>query len=324
VDDPVDSETPAGTEPDGRVPGQLWRAVRRDPLHLPEQLVLIAQGRLAAPSLDWAATARRRRPEATVGELAEHMRTEAARFGRTNGALAGTPFLLALVPAYASVLWEEARMVMRIAALNGRDPREPGFAAELLSLRGLYETPEAANDALAQIGASSPGEIHGVRARVSTGIRLIVRVLILAGFLSARGHAPTRPRRPLIVRAIPILASGLIFVITWVIPVTFMIAMSWSCENDTRKLGDRAILYYGEEPAERKKGLKPAYLRTTEPGSSRRNAVRAALLVLSLAIPLALLTVAVARPVNHARLVAISGLIGLTLVIALSARAARR
>ena len=104
VDDPVDSETPAGTEPGGRVPGQLWRAVRRDPLHFPEQLVLIAQGRLAARSLDWAATARRRRPEATVGELAEHMRTEAARFGRTNGALAGTPFLLALVPAYASVL----------------------------------------------------------------------------------------------------------------------------------------------------------------------------------------------------------------------------
>ena len=35
VDDPVDSETPAGTEPGGRVPGQLWRAVRRDPLHFP-------------------------------------------------------------------------------------------------------------------------------------------------------------------------------------------------------------------------------------------------------------------------------------------------
>jgi hypothetical protein len=51
-----------------------------------------------------------------------------------------------------SVLWEQARMVMRIAALNNRDPREPAFAAELLALRGLYDTPDAAQNGLAMVG----------------------------------------------------------------------------------------------------------------------------------------------------------------------------
>jgi hypothetical protein len=52
--------------------------------------------------------------------------------------------------------------------------------------------------------------------------------------------------------------------------------------------------------------------------------VRGAALVISLGIPFALVAIAVAEPVRHARLVAVAGFISLALVIALSARAARR
>lgn len=107
-------------------------------------------------------------------------------------------------------------------------------------------------------------------------------------------------------------------------PLTFMVAMSWSRENDTRTLGERAILYYGEEPLRRGHGLRPADRRAAEPARGIRISLRAALLVMSLAVPLGLVAIAIARPVGHAHLVAISGFIGLTVVLALSARAAKR
>ncbi len=47
-----------------------------------------------------------------------------ARAARIDGAVAGTPFLIALVPGYLAFLWQEGRMERRIAALYGHDPRE--------------------------------------------------------------------------------------------------------------------------------------------------------------------------------------------------------
>ena len=68
-----------------------------------------------------------------------------------QGAISGTPFLIALIPAYVAVLWKQARLLMRIAALHGRDPGTRQMAAEILALRRIYNSVDqarAAPDAL--------------------------------------------------------------------------------------------------------------------------------------------------------------------------------
>ena len=59
-----------------------------------------------------------------------------------------TPFLIALVPGYLAYLREEGRMVLRTAALYGRDPRELETTAEVLALRGVHPTVDVARAAL--------------------------------------------------------------------------------------------------------------------------------------------------------------------------------
>ena len=52
----------------------------------------------------------------------DRLGTQTARIARLQGMVAGTPFYLALVPGYMNYLWQEARMNLRLAALYGRDP----------------------------------------------------------------------------------------------------------------------------------------------------------------------------------------------------------
>ena len=62
--------------------------------------------------------------------IAEELRTQSAQVARIDGAITGTPFLIALVPGYLGYLWQEGRMVLRTAALYGRDPRELDTSAD--------------------------------------------------------------------------------------------------------------------------------------------------------------------------------------------------
>ena len=330
VTHPREPNEPSGVEPDASdvfperqvsLPKELWRAIRRDPEHLPERLITLAHSRLAEPSRDWGERARAAHPDRSPAELAADLRPRVERFARINGALSGTPFLIALVPAYVSVLWQEARMVMCIAALNGRDPREPEFAGELLALRGLYETPQAAMDALAALerGDAKPSEEQV--GRIRTWAQLVYRVMVLAGFLSAKSADEDKPSK---VRAgVSIVASGIIYVITCVLPLTFMILMSWSCEKDVRTMGDRAAAYYGDEVLRRKGRWNLKSLSLRERDDSRMAAVRGVLVFLSLGIPFALIIFTVAHPVKDSAAYALSGLFGLAIVLAMGARAAR-
>src|SRR5437016_2605898 len=128
--------------------GALVRIVYRDPEHVPERLTLKAVQRLGEPSLRWADEALAVRPAADPAVLGDDLRRQSAHVARIDGAIAGTPFFIALVPGYLGYLWQEALMVLRIAALHGRDPRELRAAAELLALRGVHPTVDAAEAAL--------------------------------------------------------------------------------------------------------------------------------------------------------------------------------
>lgn len=264
--------------------------LRRDPQHLPERLVTYACARLGEPARDWAA---RRRDEPGYDRAAaiRGMRQSTARLSRLDGAIAGTPFLIALVPAYVQVLWAQMWLVLRIAALHGRDPADPAMAAEILALRGVHKTPESAQLAIDELPADPPPKAW--RAPLRTWVILVYRVLILAGFLQA---PETGPRRGRLIAALGLLVAGAIWVLTWVLPVAFMVVMSWACESDTRKTGARAEVWYAERSDERSAADRPGSIAVRrDPGSRLRRAVRVVLLFLLTATPIAFLAIGVSR-----------------------------
>ncbi len=88
---------------------RLARIAYRDPEHVAERLALFGSERLGDPSLEWASRVREERPEAPKAEIAEEVRVQTAQVARIDGAVSGTPFLIALVPGYLAYLWQEAR-----------------------------------------------------------------------------------------------------------------------------------------------------------------------------------------------------------------------
>ena len=72
--------------------------------------------------------------------IAEEVRIQTAQVARIDGAVAGTPFLIALVPGYIAYLWQEGVMERRMAALYGHDPGTSRPARRILVLRGVHPT----------------------------------------------------------------------------------------------------------------------------------------------------------------------------------------
>ena len=112
---------------------ELVRIAYRDPEHVSERLTLYTAGRLGDPSREWAQSALSSRPDSHPAEIAEELRTDSAHVARIDGAIAGTPFFIALVPGYLTYLVQEMRMTLRTAALYDRDPTDLHTSAEMLA-----------------------------------------------------------------------------------------------------------------------------------------------------------------------------------------------
>jgi len=99
-----------------RLSVNLPTALRRDPSHAAELLVLYALGYLA-PRLG-----RRRHPgrRATVAQVT----AAAVRATRRAGALTGTSFVVGMPAALLSIYLQQLRMVLDISQLSGRDPTD--------------------------------------------------------------------------------------------------------------------------------------------------------------------------------------------------------
>jgi hypothetical protein len=156
-------------------------------------------------------------------EIVEELRLQTARVARIDGAISGTPFLIALVPGYLTYLYQEMRMTLRTAALYDRDPRDLRAAGEMLALRGVHPDVERAEAALVTTQHTPmpdrPTQRRSLRTWVDGGYRL----LVFGGFLSPSTAEPPKTRLLDRIRAVLSLLLGVgIWVMTWVLRFTFI------------------------------------------------------------------------------------------------------
>ena len=163
---------------------ELVRIAYRDPEHVSERLTLYTAGRLGDPSRQWAESARNSRPDLHPAQIAEELRTDSAHVARIDGAIAGTPFFIALVPGYLTYLVQEMRMTLRTAALYDRDPRDLRTSAEMLALRGIHPDIEAAEAALTAVRDKGIPDRPQKRRSLRTWVHSVYLLLVFGGFMS--------------------------------------------------------------------------------------------------------------------------------------------
>ena len=113
-----------------------------------------------------------------------------------------------------------------------------------------------------------------------------------------------------------------IWIITWVLPVSFMIAMAWGCESHARSLGHRTMSFYGGESAIAEAAGGDG---SENAGRTKRDLLRAGLLALSIAVPIAFVAYAdhVKNTTGINWLGALGALVAVSLVIAATVMARR-
>jgi hypothetical protein len=301
----------------------LARIAYRDPEHVAERLTLYAIDRMADSSREWARSALSERPDTHPAQIADELRTQTAHIARIDGAVAGTPFFVALVPGYLSYLLAEMRMTLRTAALYGRDPGTIRTAAEMLALRGVHPDVEAAEAALTSVRDKGTPDRPAHRRSWRTWVHSGYLMLVFGGFMSPSTAA--EEERSKLRAALSVLVGVAIWVTTWVLPVTFMIAMAWGCETHARQLGRRTLLYYDGEAGSVLAAIKLADQRSDR-GHDKRAIFRTVALVLSVAVPIAFIAY-----VDHVRntvginwLGALGALVALSLVLAIGVIASRK
>lgn len=317
-----------GIEPDAGVAGgrvralfatsrSLVRIAYRDPENIPERLALVAVERLGEPSRVWAQQTLAQSDARGPAAHAEELRRRCATTSRIDGAIAGTPFLVAFVPAYLGYLWQEASMMLRTAALFGQNPRRLHAAAELLAFRGVHGDVEAAERALERVRRTPLPGRPDHRRSLRTWIRSVRRVLEFGGVLESRADDTDIGKGRAVLG---LLVSSSVWILTWVFPVTFVIAMAWSCERHTRELGARVLAYYEDDPGDTSDPTRAARALRRDEGAEHpaRRAARSLALIISVAVPIAFVAYAdhVRKSTGITWVAAVGALVALSVAIA--------
>ncbi|WP_344652166.1 EcsC family protein [Cryptosporangium japonicum] len=122
--------------------------MKNDPSHAPEHLVLAAVEKFGPEASLWMARTRAAHPYVPDHVWVPVIRTRFVRLSRYSGAAAGAAGAVGAVVDVGVLAWNQARMVLHIAAALGYDPTHPDRAAELLVIRGLQTKLDAARTAV--------------------------------------------------------------------------------------------------------------------------------------------------------------------------------
>ena len=135
-------------------------------------------------------------------------------------------------------------MGLRTAALYGRDPSALRTTAEMLSLRGVHPTPEQAEEALQEVRDAPAPSKPTSRRPWRVWVRSIKALLIFGGFVDPPTEDKIEVSHPKLKTAAGVAIGVAVWIITCVLPVTFMVAMAWRLRvaHATAGTADPALL----------------------------------------------------------------------------------
>ena len=213
------SPVPDGTERPSLPPG-LIEALRADPVHAPETLALIAVEKAGPEAAAWVARTRAARPGAGPGDVATMVRDRFVKLAQYSGAAGGALGLPGSVADTVLTAWTQARMIVHLAAAHGLDPTDRERGAEILYFTGVHKAMSYAEHAIAVAA--------GRRGLTSLGGNSSMwRLALVLG---------TRFGKRVVRRALTRFIPGVSIPLGW-----------WGNGQATRKLADRAVVYYADQ-----------------------------------------------------------------------------
>ncbi|MGW2598741.1 hypothetical protein [Streptomyces klenkii] len=233
----TEGSPPARTAGSATVQAQaLLPMIWADPQHMPEQLAFFAVRRFGPRAA--ASVARRKQggPAAGDDELRREAIAHGTRMTIADGAVLGGPFIVLMPVSFVAALLSQARMVLELAVLAGRDPLSEQRVADLLVLQDVYPSTEAATEAMREAKRRPPGG----RGRIPRRTRwsLIVRMAAILGLVGGSGKQSTLRR---VASSLPIVV---LFLVGMVLPLIWVPALAVIYRKNTLRLGTKAVQYY--------------------------------------------------------------------------------
>ena len=210
--------------------------MRHDPLHAAEIAVLYGLPQLTPHVKMWWSKTVRTRPSDSPDRVAKRVLRRSASVARRGGLITGSSFYVGMIPAMTMIYCEQLIVVLRIAAVYGRDPNDPARAAEILVMQGRYPNIDDAAAALRAAGASNS---HRSATDVSTFVHVVRQLPSIIG-LRVRKYRRS-PIDLVIVGA---------EVASYLVPVVSMPVWTYASARATRRLGHAAIDFYSQPVAE--------------------------------------------------------------------------
>ncbi|WP_329112606.1 hypothetical protein [Streptomyces sp. NBC_01353] len=176
-------------------------------------------------------------PQATPAELRAMAAERGRRAVTAEGSFVGGPFIVLVPFAFCGAMLLQARTILELAGLEGRDTTAPERAAELLVLQGVYEDTAAARAALRarptahDSSRPRPGRIAALRD-------LVMRMARLLGLITPDDD------RSRLARVGQWALLGVVFLIGLVAPLVWMPYLAVSFYRATTQVTDRATLFY--------------------------------------------------------------------------------
>ena len=224
---------------DERLARTLLRIVLRDPGHLPENLADFSLKMLGPGVSAYVSGLRCENPDADTLELERMIAQQGVRETSREGGFVGGPFMLFVPVAFVAALLAQIKMLLRMAALAGRDPRAPRRAAELLVIMGVYKDVAQAAAALKALPATEAGAVrkHSV---VYATVDLVRRMAKLLGLISPAAVTPVSR----LIRLGRLLLLGVTLMIGIVAPLIWLPYLSMSYYRSTVELAERVSVFY--------------------------------------------------------------------------------
>jgi hypothetical protein len=248
----------------------LWRALRLAPSHAADIAVLHALPQLTPQVGQWASKRLEHEPSESRDRLAAHVLRRSTGVARRAGLLTGSSFYVGLLPALTMIYFEQLIVVLRIAAVYGRDPTDPARAAEVLVVQGRYQS---VPDAVAALHtAAAPSEHRTAAPSFRTLAELVRQVPSMIGLQVRKFRS----------KSLFDVIIALVEVASFFVP--FVSIPVWGFANDraTRRLGRAAVDFYSRPPADT--GSTYSFVLPARPRPWTRRMVMGTLAVLFLAL----------------------------------------